>query len=532
MTWLFIRIYLGVLAVLSLAWYIHGVVHQQRSDADLARVILEAHSGGARLVASELAVVEDQEARQKSLKRINQQFDYPVGVRPVAGISPEVEQAFRAGKSVAYQRVGDQHFVVARIESDFEAEESCVWLGPFPSYRQREIEDSISGWMRLAAVETEVEGEVDPNKLEAVRSMFEIPVDVVARSELPPPVSGRLARGARVAFFNGSLDGSGEQYYAATSLESESNALRFGPFPNFQRIEQRAAATTLALVLLPAALAIALLLRPVARQLRHVEEAAISIADGDLEARVTETHVQAVRPLAHSFNFMAERTEALIRSQRELLQAVSHELRTPLARIRFAADLIEAAKSDEERRQRLDAVDDATQQLDDLVGELLTYVRAESNDVSQHVESLAINEMVNELVEVNQPLFPNVAIEQTQQEKALEVVGDRIGIARAVSNLLRNGARFAKSRVEVFVEQQGQVTRVVVDDDGPGISDEDRDRVFQPFVRLEGNNETGTGLGLALVERIIRKHGGTVAVDTAPIGGARFVITLPPSPLG
>ena len=210
--------------------------------------------------------------------------------------------------------------------------------------------------------------------LQQLQERFDFPIDLTSREDLPSGPQGRIIGGADVVFYSQADD----RWFAATPLSDGTEVVRFGAFPSFERNEQKAAATALALVLLPAALAIALLLRPVAQQLRHVESAAKAIAAGDLSARVDPRRVHSTKPLAQAFNNMASRTETLVRTQRELLQAVSHELRTPLSRMRFAIDLIETAKDDAERRQRLDSLDAATEELDELVGELLSYVRMET----------------------------------------------------------------------------------------------------------------------------------------------------------
>jgi len=146
MTWLFIRFYIGVLAVLFLAWFIHGTVLELRSNADLARVILEAHAGGARLVASRIdeASPEDQD---EALSHLQRSFAYPVTVLPIAQTPETVQQEFSDGQDVVYHRDGKGHFVIASCGD----QSQCVWLGPFPNYRQQEVENAIGGWMRLAA---------------------------------------------------------------------------------------------------------------------------------------------------------------------------------------------------------------------------------------------------------------------------------------------------------------------------------------------------------------------------------------------
>jgi two-component system, OmpR family, sensor histidine kinase RstB len=163
--------------------------------------------------------------------------------------------------------------------------------------------------------------------------------------------------------------------YISIALSDDAGLL-LGELPQFVRPSTTVVNFGLGTIFILTAIAIAVLLRPVALQLRAVERTAAAIAAGDFSARIDT--VPSGFPLVQAFNTMADRQETLLQSQRELLQAVSHELRTPLARLHFATDLIASASTPEERNMRLATVNNATQELDELVGELLTYVRIES----------------------------------------------------------------------------------------------------------------------------------------------------------
>jgi two-component system sensor histidine kinase RstB len=226
---------------------------------------------------------------------------------------------------------------------------------------------------------------------------------------------------------------------------------------------------------------------------------------------------------------MAGRTEALVRTQRELLQAVSHELRTPLSRMRFAIDLIETAKDDQERKRRLESLDAATEELDELVGELLSYVRMETTQPQLNREHVALQDALDVLIPKHAALCPSIQFHVDESVgKQGVVVAERAGLQRALGNLLSNAGQFAKSRVMVSTERAEAATIVDVDDDGDGIPESDRERVFEPFVRLgDSSNGRGAGLGLALVKRIVTQHGGSVQVLTSPLGGCRIRTTWP-----
>ena len=108
--------------------------------------------------------------------------------------------------------------------------------------------------------------------------------------------------------------------------------------------------------------------------------------------------------------------------------------------------------------------------------------------------------------------------------------GRRDQLARLVRNLVDNASRHAQARVELSLQTTDATVELTVDDDGPGIDPDDRERVFERFTRLDdgrARDAGGLGIGLAIVKAIVEQHGGTVTIDDAPIGGARFVVRLP-----
>ena len=529
MTGLFIRFYVCVLVVLSLAWYIHGSVLQRRADADRARVVVAAHRGGALLLAGELDAVPPA-SRPEALNSLRQLFAYPVEILPVSELPASLQRQIAQGGDVVYASDDDQTAVCAALSTRAEV----VRLGPFPSYRLREIEESLGGWMRLTAQTLESTPTVDRTAvLQRLAERFAFPLALLeSTDELSAAPRQRILDGEDVVFFP---DGN-ENWFAATPLRDSKQMLVFGPFPQFDQIEHKAATTTLALVLLPVALAIALLLRPVARQLLYVERATKAIAGGNLSARVDERRVHSARSLAQSFNQMAARTESLVRTQRELLQAVSHELRTPLSRMRFAIELIASATTDSERQPRLEALDAATEELDALVGELLNYVRAEATEPLCNREAIAVKAAIRQLIARFATLFPAIhfEVQEHQAPSEITVFADPGAFQRAIGNLLSNAGRFANSQVRLTVCSSNGVTTIDVDDDGKGIPAAERERVFEPFVRLEDRSKSnihGVGLGLALVRRIVTQHGGTVEALSSPLGGCLIRTTWPHPPL-
>lgn len=269
------------------------------------------------------------------------------------------------------------------------------------------------------------------------------------------------------------------------------------------------------------------------RDLRKLQEAARAFGAGTLSTRVKLSGKSNIDELSQQFNDMAERIEASIKQQRDMMHGISHELKTPLARLEFGLALLAEPDETERMRARRDALRRDVRELDELVTELLTIGRLEQGAsqlapmevvVDALIDSVAGN-VANDLADLG------IALDVSTLGAPATHVCDPKLVARALLNLIRNGARYASRRVLLAAagERSGALV-LSVDDDGPGIPAAERARVFEPFQRLDSSRDRqtgGFGLGLAIVRRVALVHGGDVRLEDSPLGGARFVITLP-----
>ncbi|KEF31103.1 Putative two-component sensor [Marinobacter nitratireducens] len=285
-----------------------------------------------------------------------------------------------------------------------------------------------------------------------------------------------------------------------------------------------------------AVLAVALFLavREVDNNLRSVESVAIRIARGELGARVEGGDSNLVSRLAKSFNGMAEHIQRLVQVQREMIHAVSHELRTPVARIRFGVQMIEECQDQEALHKQLDGIDGDIQELDELIDEILTYARLEQGGPVFSLQEESVVDLVNQVVSEQQLIRPALSIEadidEGSEQWALSDIEPRY-IHRAIQNLVGNAGRYANGRVVVHCHLDEDNCRVDVEDDGPGIPEEDWEKVFTAFARLDDSRTRtsgGYGLGLSIVRRILYWHGGQAFVGRSEsLGGARFSLVWP-----
>jgi len=294
------------------------------------------------------------------------------------------------------------------------------------------------------------------------------------------------------------------------------------------------------------AIAALLIFRPTQRRLRSLQQAAIAIGAGHTSARAEEAGGDEVALLSHAFNDMAagleQRTQALMAadvSRRQLLADVSHELMTPLSAIRGYVETMAMAdvKLDEPTRHRyLGIVADETERLEHIIGDLLDLARLEGGGGAWKREVVPIASLFERVHERHGPLLQSrhITLVTSIAPDAGEVTGDPNRLEQALQNLAANAVRHTPEggRVTLFADRVERGVRLTVEDSGPGIPEEHLPHVFDRFYKVDVSRTgtpvpSGSGLGLSIVQAIVRRHGGTIAAGNAVGDGARFEIVLP-----
>ncbi len=271
-------------------------------------------------------------------------------------------------------------------------------------------------------------------------------------------------------------------------------------------------------------------IRPVEEVTRLAEEAEAT----DLSRRVAvSSGGEEFRRLAAVINSLFDRLERAFRSQRRLIADAAHELKTPTAvLVGEAQDALRPDASVEERRRSLQTIADASKGLAREVDGLLLLARGDAAP-PRRIEEIDLQEIAEDAVTRAAALGARrqvvCAISKSGDTR---LRGERAGLFRLVSNLVSNAVVYTAPDTMVEVRVAGEPDHVYVDvaDRGPGVAREDRERIFERFVRLEETREKnpqGSGLGLAIVEQVVEAHGGTVEVREHEGGGAVFRVTLP-----
>ncbi|MDC0668497.1 ATP-binding protein [Nannocystis radixulma] len=356
------------------------------------------------------------------------------------------------------------------------------------------------------------------------------PAPALLAGELPPFVRERLAAG-EVAAWSRMASPTSERLTLYLPLAGSDRVLvqelELGP-----PVDVLLELIGVDLVVLLAILGVTILAltRPLARHVNRLADAARAFGAGQLDARVSPSAPEPIARLARTFNAMAEQIQRASDEQQATLQAISHELRTPIVRLHFALEVAGGALAEvPTARDHFNEMARDVGEIEALVEELLTYARLQPGAPPLELVPLDLAEIVHDVVHDLAPLAPALAPVLEGSTSAICVAHPR-HLARAVSNLLRNAQRHARGQIRVRFAVTAGLATVTVDDDGPGIPEDQRARVFLPFERLDASRSRATGghgLGLAIVHRVMQAHGGSARAESSDLGGARLVLSWP-----
>lgn len=279
-----------------------------------------------------------------------------------------------------------------------------------------------------------------------------------------------------------------------------------------------------------------------AKPIRSLRWAFNKVSAGHLETRVSRKmgrRRDEIADLGVDFDRMALRLQQLVGGQRRLLHDVSHELRSPLARVQAAIGL--ARQQPERTNACMDRIEQEASRLDELVGQLLTLSRLEAGMPGSREEDLDLNELVGAVAD-------DARFEAEAQGKGVSFLGDGEALLqgqpellhRAFDNVIRNALKYTAPGTAVEVQARTEPLpdgrhcfRLTVADRGPGVAEADLDTIFNPFFRGEnGGFAEGFGLGLAIAQRAIQAHGGSIVARNREGGGLTITILMPLQPPG
>jgi len=274
----------------------------------------------------------------------------------------------------------------------------------------------------------------------------------------------------------------------------------------------------LSLSLLAVAIAAAFAARWIYKPLNQLAEASAALGRGEKHSPLPVSGPRDLRNVMQAFNSMATQMETTLQSQKNVLVAIGHDLRTPLTALRIRTAMIEDASERDKMERALDQLQSLTE------AALLAGTHSLRTGAKEVVELGAlIQSLSDDLKDIGLP----VVCEETPEQLLIQGWPD--DLTRALRNIIENAVRYGE-RARIRLIGRDEMCRIEIDDDGPGIAEENKETVFEPLVRLEKsrNSETGGhGLGLHISRNILAAHGGSIALENREGGGLRVTVSLP-----
>lgn len=264
-----------------------------------------------------------------------------------------------------------------------------------------------------------------------------------------------------------------------------------------------------------------------------------SMGDGRLDARAEVTRSDELGELGTAFNELATTLDRVEHNRRTMVADTAHELRTPLANLRGHLEAIDDGVIDADT-ETIAALLGDVRRLNRVVDDLQSLALAQAGELSLVLEPVSVHELLGEAVAAHTAAAQasGCTLALVTSDSGARLLADRDRFGQILGNLLSNAARYS-TRVEIGAHAagpppgavvDGAIIEIAIDDNGPGIPPSERSQVFERFHRVDPSRSRqsgGTGLGLAIVAQLVEAHGGSVRVEEASLGGARFVVSVP-----
>lgn len=347
---------------------------------------------------------------------------------------------------------------------------------------------------------------------------FDLHIEPMKDFDLAPPAMQRLRDGDIVA-----LD---EKYTFIQRIPRSHYVLAVGPVPYLYYLHQMRLLdlALLGFIAISLAFPVFIWMRPHWQDMLKLESAAQRFGEGHLTERIHFDSGSSFDRLGIAFNQMADNINALIASKKQLIDGIAHELRTPLVRLRYRLEMSENLTGAESQALNRDIG-----QLEALIEELLTYARLDRPQTELHLSTPDLPVWLQTHINDVQSVNPQRKLLTAITPGAYGALDMRL-MERVLDNLMNNAMRFSETTLRIGLDLQGSQAILCVEDDGPGIEPAEREKVFEPFVRLDPSRDRATGgcgLGLAIVRSIAQAMGGSVRCEASELGGARFVFSWP-----
>lgn len=530
---IFLRIYAGLLFICLLVAFFAQLLITTINAERVQTYREDMASAAFYLIDSGLSRQVTAQERNFWLSDVSTLFDTKFNIEPTSKADFRTSEINRLNKQQAVVRFNSDTNT-AEIYHKVSGENNVLHVS-FNKLSEQQIKgvgvlllDDLSYYRTLAEKQ---------QRLQQIQKFFpfKLTLQSINKLQLDTDQKARLYRKDIVIMFrdNTSVENSSIRVLAPTEIQD--TVVDLGPIPLFNWFPLNLIISITLISMFLISLGVYALIFPLERKLQLIQSGITKVREGKLNTKVKVVGEDEIAHLAATFNSMTEHIRRLIESQRELTRAVSHELRTPVARIRFAVDMLADTDDYDDRMSQRDYIDQDIESLNGLIDEILTYAKLEEGSPKMDWEDVDLQELVSQIARETNALGKPVTVKVGNVQKGVFAQADRRYLHRVLQNLAGNATRYAESTIIISAGLEKNEAFISVEDDGQGIPEKDREKVFIPFARLDDSRTRasgGYGLGLSIVSRIAFWFNGRMSVDESPtLGGARFIMTWPKSQL-
>ena len=530
---IFLRIYAGLLFICLLVAFFAQLLITTINAERVQTYREDMASAAFYLIDSGLSRQVTAQERNFWLSDVSTLFDTKFNIEPISKADFRTSEINRLNKQQAVVRFNSDTNT-AEIYYKISGEDKVLHVS-FNKLSEQQIKgvgvlllDDLSYYRTLAEKQ---------QRLQQIQKFFpfKLTLQSINKLQLDTDQKARLYRKDIVIMFrdNTSVENSSIRVLAPTEIQD--TVVDLGPIPLFNWFPLNLIISITLISMFLISLGVYALIFPLERKLQLIQSGITKVREGKLNTKVKVVGEDEIAHLAATFNSMTEHIRRLIESQRELTRAVSHELRTPVARIRFAVDMLADTDDYDDRMSQRDYIDQDIESLNGLIDEILTYAKLEEGSPKMDWEDVDLQELVSQIARETNALGKPVTVKVGNVQKGVFAQADRRYLHRVLQNLAGNATRYAESTIIISAGLEKNEAFISVEDDGQGIPEKDREKVFIPFARLDDSRTRasgGYGLGLSIVSRIAFWFNGRMSVDESPtLGGARFIMNWPKSQL-
>lgn len=267
----------------------------------------------------------------------------------------------------------------------------------------------------------------------------------------------------------------------------------------------------------------------VVKPMRGLSEGVSRVMNGDYEVKVDVPPIGPARKPLKEFNEMTNALAKAKREREELFSIVSHEFKTPLSVIQqYATSLQDDALPEKCREEYLSGIIAGTRKLSDMVGSMLEFVIANNPDNPLEKETYSLDEQLRQAVILFIPFMDQKGISYDADLDEVAISANKCLLDEVWANLISNAVKYTDSgSINVSLRAEGSHAKVVIADTGIGMSEEELSRAFHRFYRSRATGQEGVGLGLAIAQAIVNRHGGDIRLDSSPDAGTTCTVILP-----